>query len=498
MTFEAGYLIMVTMKVQLQINPNLTSKTGFLVLPIFEQEKPIFENDTIIQFLKENPDFGKPHETESLYCTDTKILLVGVGKKEKFNFETAQNFAGTAAKTLASKTKDLSLIPPTTGSFPLNQSIEAMVLGLELASHDPGLLYKSEKKPKKLDTAFILLDKNDSEYQESLKKSVVLAESINLARQLSDMPSNEMTPSYFLGVARKIARENKLKITVIDEKKAKLLGMGAFLAIAKGSDEPSYIVALEYTGSLRNKEKWGLVGKGITFDSGGISLKPDKGMNEMKYDMCGAANMLATILAVSKLKLKNNVVAVMALTENLPSGKASKPGDIVRSYSGKTVEIVSTDAEGRLVLMDALTFAQKDLKATKLIDMATLTGAMIVALGDFYSGVFGNNEEFSQQLIEAGKSTGEKFWEMPMDEIFDEMVKSDIADLDNIGKPGSMSGAASSIKGAKFLESVIENNRPWVHLDIAGPAWNNKPTSFASAGATGVGVKTLVELVRSS
>ncbi len=212
----------------------------------------------------------------------------------------------------------------------------------------------------------------------------------------------------------------------------------------------------------------------------------------MKYDMCGAASVMATMMIISKLGLKVNACGVMAVTENFPSGKAQRPGDIVKTYSGKTAEIYSTDAEGRLVLVDALTYAQRDLGATKLIDLATLTGAVIVALGSVYTGIMGNNPEFTKRVIEAGDKIGEKMWELPMHEEYNDLIKAPFADLLNVG---NQPRSAGTITGAKFLEAVIEDNRPWVHLDIAGTAWTTKPSVFAPQGATGVGIKTLINLI---
>jgi leucyl aminopeptidase len=218
-------------------------------------------------------------------------------------------------------------------------------------------------------------------------------------------------------------------------------------------------------------------------------------MHEMKYDMSGAAAVMNAIAVVSKLNLKANVVAVMAVTENFPGGKAQRPGDIVKTYSGKFAEILDTDAEGRLVLIDAVSYAQKDFKAKKIIDLATLTGAIIVALGDHITGVFGNNQEFSRKLIDTAEKFGDKMWEMPMHEEFNEMIKSDMADIANLGHGGSHRSAAGSTTGAKFIEAGIEEGTDWVHLDIAGTAWDMKPKPYRGGGATGVGVKTLVELV---
>lgn len=482
------------MKIQLVTKPLSEVSSEYLVLPIFEEGKAQF-NGFIADFLADYPKFGKPNEVQLLYSKNRKLLLVGAGKKSKFDFSALQNWAGIAVKQLITKTRKISLFIPEVAGLSAEETAQAIVIGAEVAAHDPSKTYKSEKEEVKLNTVELIVQRAQRGYQTGLKNGLIIAEGINLVRRLGDMPANEMTPTYFLNEAKRIAHENKLKITILDEKQAKRKGMGAFVGVAQGSDEPSYMIALEYSGNPRSKEKWGLVGKGITFDTGGLNLKTEKHMNEMHYDMCGAATALATILAAAKLDLRQNIVSVMAVTENFPSGKAQRPGDIVKTYSGKTAEIANTDAEGRLVLVDALSVAQKDFKVTKLVDIATLTGAIIAALGDFYTGAFGNNPKFTQNLIAVGSKVGEKIWEMPMDEVYDEMVKSDFADLYNLGKGGSVPGAASSIAGAKFLEAVVENDRPWIHLDIAGTATDMKPKPYRSLGATGVGVKTLIRLI---
>lgn len=482
------------MKVTIVSKPISSVAEDYLVLPVFENDKPQF-NGLVGEFLNENPKFGKVYETQLLYSPKRKILLVGAGKKERWDFDRMQNWAGTAAKFLLTKTKEAVLVPPLIETLSPDKMLEAIAIGLNIAESDPTQKYKSEKSENKFISVQILIEKVVKEHKEGLKSGNVLAEAINLVRTLGDMPANDMTPSYFLSVTRKIARANKLKLSVLNEKQAEKKSMGAFVGVAKGSAEAAYLIALEYGGDSRSKEKWGLVGKGVTFDSGGISIKPGEGMGEMKYDMCGAAAVLAAMQAISQLELKSNVVGVMAVTENLPSGKALKPGDIVKMYCGKTAEVVNTDAEGRLLLADGLTMVQKDFKATKLIDIATLTGAIIVALGDFYTGVFGNDPKFAQDLIMAGSRVGERYWQLPIDDIFDEMIKSHFADMTNIGHGGSNPRAAGAITGAKFIEKVVENGKSWLHLDIAGTAWDMKSRPYRNPGATGVGVKTLVELI---
>lgn len=486
------------MKIQLVTKPLSEIKTEYTVLPIFEGIKSEF-NGIVSDFLSDNPKFGKLFDFQLLYSKNKKLLLLGAGKKEKFNFAALQNWVGTAVKQLLSKTKQASIVLPEPAGLNSHEIGQAASIGAELASYDPASKYKSEYEAPKLNSLEIVIRRAEKGFQDGLKQGLIIAEAMNLVRNLGDMPANEMTPNYFLEVVKRLAKENKLKLTVLDEKMAKKKGMGAFTGVAQGSDEPSYMIALEYQGDSKVKDKWGLVGKGITFDTGGISIKPSSKMEEMKYDMAGAATVLATIGASAKLGLRTNIVSVMAVTENLPGGRAQRPGDIVRTYSGKTAEVLNTDAEGRLVLIDAVSFALKDFKATKLIDLATLTGAIVVALGGLYTGVFGNNSQLTKELIEAGRKAGEKFWEMPMDEEYGEMIKSDIADITNTGHggPGWSPGAAGGMIGAKFIEAGVEGNKPWVHLDIAGTAWDLSGTPYRSKGATGVGVKTLIKLISS-
>lgn len=485
------------MKIQLGTKPLSEIKDSYLVLPIFEETKEDYGQAVVKNFLTETSKFGKLFEIQVLYSANSKILLIGAGKKEKFEFITMQNLAGAAIRTLLRKTKSLSFVLPKQVNLSEEDRTYAASLGAEIAAFDPTRDFKSKHEPAMLINVEFLVDRAERGVQEGLKKGQIMAEAINLTRKLGDLPANIMTPTYFLDVAKKITKENKLKMTVLDERQAKRKGMGAFVGVAQGSEEPSFMIALEYTGDIKSKDKWAFVGKGITFDTGGLSIKPSSSMHEMKYDMSGAAAAMNAIATVAKLNLKVNVVAVMAVTENLPGGRAQRPGDIVKTYSGKFAEILDTDAEGRLVLIDAVSYAQKDFKAKKVIDLATLTGAIIVALGDNITGVFGNNAEFSKKFIEVAQKYGDKMWELPMDEEFDEMIKSEIADITNLGHGGSHRSAAGSSTGAKFIEAGIEEGTEWIHLDIAGTAWDMKPKPYRGIGATGVGVKTLVELVRS-
>jgi leucyl aminopeptidase len=268
------------------------------------------------------------------------------------------------------------------------------------------------------------------------------------------------------------------------------MGMGALLGVAKGSNQPPKLITLSYKGDKRSEKAVGFLGKGITFDSGGISIKPSEGMNEMKDDMAGAATVMTAVVAIAQLKPKINVTAVVPATENLPSGTALKPGDILKAMNGKTIEVVNTDAEGRLILADALSYAQK-LGLSSLIDLATLTGACRVALGTLYSGVFSNDQDLADKVLKAAKGTGEKMWQMPMPEEYKEQIKSEIADVKNIGNR-----YGGAITAALFLAEFAANT-PWVHIDIAGTASSTKESGYIVKGATGVGVRTLVELALS-
>jgi len=318
----------------------------------------------------------------------------------------------------------------------------------------------------------------------------VLAEATNLARDMVNEPANHMTPSHMAEIAAKLAESYRLELSVLEQEQMQELGMGALLGVSQGSQQPPKLIVLHYKGGDSTQLDVALAGKGVTFDSGGISIKPSEGMGEMKGDMAGGAAVMAAISAIAQLKPKINVAAIIPATENLPSGNALKPGDILTAMNGKTIEIISTDAEGRLILADALSYTKK-LDAKHMIDVATLTGACRVALGDVCSGAFGNNQELVDKVIAAGAEAGEPIWQMPMYEEYKEQNKSDVADIKNVG--GRYAGA---ITAAQFLAEFV-GDTPWVHLDIAGTSMSDKERAYLVKGATGVPVRTLVNLVLS-
>ncbi|WP_197085482.1 leucyl aminopeptidase [Cellvibrio sp. pealriver] len=310
-----------------------------------------------------------------------------------------------------------------------------------------------------------------------------IAKGVNLARELGDLPGNICTPTYLANEAKRLAhKQAKLSVNVLEEKQMKELGMGSLLSVAAGSDQPAKLIVLEYKGGTKKQAPIALVGKGITFDTGGISLKPGAGMDEMKYDMCGAASVLGTIQTLLELQLPINVVGVIAASENMPNGSATKPGDIVTSMSGQTIEILNTDAEGRLVLCDALTYTER-FKPKAVVDIATLTGACVIALGNHATGLFSNNDELAKALLKAGDEAADRAWHMPLWDDYQKQLDSNFADMANIG-----GREAGSVTAACFL-SRFAKKFPWAHLDIAGTAWR----SGGAKGATGRPVSMLVQ-----
>ena len=310
-----------------------------------------------------------------------------------------------------------------------------------------------------------------------------IAKGVNFARELGDLPGNICTPSHLANEAKRIARnQSKLSVSVLEEKQLKELGMGSFLSVSAGSDQPAKLIVLEYKGGNKKQAPIALVGKGITFDTGGISLKPGAGMDEMKYDMCGAASVLGTMQTLIELQLPINVVGVIAASENMPNGNATKPGDIVTSMSGQTIEILNTDAEGRLVLCDALTYTER-FKPKTVVDIATLTGACVIALGSHATGLFSNNDELAKELLKAGEESADRAWHMPLWDDYQKQLDSNFADIANIG-----GREAGSVTAACFL-SRFTKKFAWAHLDIAGTAWRSGGTK----GATGRPVSMLVQ-----
>ncbi|MBZ5670870.1 MAG: leucyl aminopeptidase [Acidobacteriia bacterium] len=418
----------------------------------------------------------------------SKLLIVGAGKREKFSERQLRHVVGTAVRNLRARgVRDLAWILGEAEP----RTVQAVVEGALLADYDADR-YRTERNGEKRIDRFELATGGEalpSEAKDALERGRIIAEAQNFTRDLVNEPSNRMTPTLLAACAEAMAVRCGLVCQVLGPAEIQALKMGAFWAVAQGSEEPARLIVVSYLpDGAPEQPVVGLVGKGITFDTGGISIKPSENMHEMKTDMAGGATMLGVMQVVAQLKPRIRVIALVPATENMPSGKAYKPGDVITSMSGKTIEILNTDAEGRLVLGDALTYA-KQLGCTVLIDAATLTGAVAIALGNITTGVFGWNQDWVNRVLAAARVAGEKMWQLPVDDDYRELYKSTIADLANTG--GRHGGA---ITAAMFV-GEFAGDTPWVHLDIAGTRWANEEKPYRAKGPTGHGVRTLVELL---
>ena len=420
-----------------------------------------------------------------------RIILVGVGKRSEVDAEKIRRAIGSVVKVLnriGCKQVTIALDTFSLDGISSENLGRAIAEGSLLASYKYRRKSDSEETPS-LDLLEIAAPNRRiaADIKKGVQLGCILATATNFARDLVNAPASEMTPTALSEQAKAIAEKRGLKCEVYDESWIEQVGMGALRAVSLGSDQPPRFIVMRYEGK-ENAPIIGLVGKGITFDSGGLCLKTAEGMLEMKGDMAGAAAVIAAMDAIAQLKPKVNVIACIPATENMPSGKAFKPGDILKTFVGKTVEVISTDAEGRLILADAIAYA-KHQGASTILDAATLTGAAIVALGPFCTGAFGNNEALVQEVIEAGKQAGEAIWAMPMFEDYRELIKSEVADIKNTGgRPGG------AITAAWFV-GEFAGDTPWVHLDIAPTFWSEKDSYYFVKGATGVMVRTFVQFV---
>jgi len=423
-----------------------------------------------------------------------RLLLVGGGKAKDFSSSDLRKVAGTALRFLKPrKIRSLALLLPEMPAAAAD-SVKAVIEGAYVGDFDADT-YKSDRKDQSVEEVTLLApaSADRAALEKAHAEARVVGESQNFTRELVNEPGNRMTPTMLADRARKMVAEvnsPSLTIEVLGPEKIRELKMGAFWSVAQGSDEPPQLIVMRYTPpGAPEKPVLGLVGKGITFDSGGISIKPADGMEKMKYDMAGGAAMLGAMRAIALLQPKVKVIGIVCATENMPSGKAQKPGDVQIAMSGKSIEIINTDAEGRLVLADGLAYARQ-LGATHLIDAATLTGAVVVALGGVNAGVFANNDEMYARFEKAEQRAWEKMWRMPLDDEYRELIRSGIADIKNTG--GRYGGAISA---AMFLKEFVEDT-PWIHLDIAGTAWTEENKSWIALGPSGIAVRSIVEFVK--
>ena len=421
-----------------------------------------------------------------------RLLLIGGGKAKTFSTSELRKIAGTAVRTIKGKDlKNFALAVPAGVSFSAEDAVKSIAEGALVGTFDADY-YKTDRKDQKINDLTVLAtaESDAKSLQAAIETGTIIGEAQNFTRDLVNEPGNRMTPTILADRAKKMCEETGLQCEIYGPDKIKELKMGAFWSVAQGSvEEPRLIIMRYEPAGAPEKPVLGLVGKGVTFDSGGISIKPSDGMEKMKYDMAGGASMIGAMRAIAQLKPNVRVIGIVCATENMPSGSAQKPGDVQIAMSGKSIEIINTDAEGRLVLADGLHYA-KQLGATHLIDAATLTGACVVALGMINVGIFSNDDEFYERFNKSLQASGEKMWRLPVDEEYRDMIKSNIADIVNSG--GRWGGAVTA---AMFLKEFV-GDTPWIHLDIAGVAWmeDNKP--WIAKGPSGTPVRSLVEFVR--
>ncbi len=463
----------------------LDAATGGLVRSILEAEE-----------LK-----GKEGETAYIHLPAAgeglkakRLLLVGAGERGDYKLAQVSQLAGAAVRHLRARSvKTVGFVARLEGAD-AERVAAAAGEGALIGLFEPDKYRTVDKEERTIDRFVVVSEGADAEaLRRGAERGRVIGESVNFARDLANEPGAYMTPTIMAERAQQIANEFGLEIDVLDQTRMEEEGMGALLSVARGSDQPPKMMILKYmpegkTSIAEGEDYLALVGKGITFDTGGISLKPGENMELMKYDMTGGATVLGVMRAIAQLKPSVPVLGVVPATENMPSGKATKPGDVVRAMSGKTIEVINTDAEGRLILADGVCYARK-LGATRVIDMATLTGAVSIALGDVNTGIMGTDQELINEVIESGREVGEKFWQLPLDKEYTKQIKSDIADIKNVG-----GRKAGTITAAAFIKEFADG-LSWAHLDIAGTAWGDEAKPFRAKGPTGIAVRTLLNYV---
>jgi len=468
-------------------------QTDVLILPVFKKWKsPLFitidrsMGGLLVEIIKKKPSLYEGG-TELVHVKGhaiKNVLLVGLGKTDELSSELLRKGGGRTVKALA----DYKMLRASLSVSDLieNQGdLFAFLEGFLLNSYvynrylgKPGKMYLRRLE---------ILKKPADKDHKALSRLRTICDSVDLVRDLVNTPANDLTPAKLAGIAKGLSARN-LKVSVFGLRDIKRFGMNAFHAVAKGSSEEPKFIVLEYRGGGK-KKPIALAGKAITFDSGGLSIKPSDGMEKMKYDMAGGAAVIGAMKAVSELKISANIIGLVPACENLPGSRATKPGDVVKAITGKTVEIVNTDAEGRLILADAIGYSKK-FAPKVIIDIATLTGACSVALGNEAIAMMGNDQAFMDLMKEASERSGERVWQMPLYDEFEEYIKSDIADVKNTG------GRTGSLISAGYFLKEFAEDRPWLHLDIASTAWNEKEKAYLPKGASGIGVRLLVEFVR--
>lgn len=451
--------------------------------------------DPIIREITESNEFRAKDGTISVVHNNVgsgikRALLLGMGDKKNLDPEKTRNLTGK----VVIKAKELGITEFVLIPFKNmdKEHLSAMVEGIKLSDYSFNN-YKRDEDRNDLNQVRILIINDMKNNQKIIQHSVVVSDAVLYTRDISNLPPNDCSPKDLVTFSKKLSENQKIKVRVIEKEEMKSYGFEGILAVGKGSASSPKLIVLEYPGSTKNRPIV-IVGKAVTFDTGGISIKPSEKMEEMKFDKCGGCNVLGIMKAVSDLGLDTNVIGIIPAVENMPSGTSYRPGDIIKMYNRKTVEVLNTDAEGRIILGDALSFAVKTFAPKAIIDMATLTGAAIIALGTNVAALVGNDDDLVTKILEYSNQTGEKIWQLPLFEEYKEQLKSSNADMKNIG--GRSAGA---ITAAAFLSNFVEDT-PWVHLDIAGTAWTQEGTkekSYNPKGATGFGIRTIVKYISS-
>jgi len=481
-----------------------------LAVAVFKDEKPTaaelkdldkLTGGLVSALIKAGEFKGEPGDTALVRFAPkgsvkaSRLLLVGVGEKADYKASDVAAVAGTATRFLRKRNLKSFALLPRCGADAKDVAQNAMQ-GFVTSQYELDKYKTKDKNENTVDSFVLCIDgAKPADLKDGLSRGQIIGESMNFTRDLANEPPNILTPTEMGKRAQDMAKKVGLKCEILDEAKMEKMGMGSLLSVSRGSAQPAKLITLRYTPAKNTGKKGellGLVGKGITFDTGGISIKPAENMDAMKYDMTGGATVLGTMRAIALLKPTVPVIGVVAAVENMPGGNASRPSDVVKAMNGKTVEILNTDAEGRLILADAVHYAETQ-GATRIVDMATLSGAVIIALGDINTGILGNDQAFVDEVIACAKEAGEEFWQLPVGKDYSRMIKSDIADVKNIGPRGK----AGTIIGAVFIQEFVDKAK-WAHLDIAGTAWADSVKPYQAKGPTAVAVRALLKLVENS
>ncbi len=491
------------MQIRISTDGPGTLEAGALVLPLFADQRldgstELWDRDLggmIADVVAAGEIGGKRGELSLLHVKDRKtrrVLVVGLGERKSFALCDLARYAGAAVRYLGKRgVRGIAFALPLEAQKQAAEAAAFVVEGALVGTMDTTTYRTEQEKPIVLEQIAVVAPAggrfDEAALSAGAERGRVLGEAVNFTRALALTPANDMTPRHLAAKAKDVADRHGLAFEALDEEQMEKRGMGAILGVSAGSAEPARMIVMRYDGDPSSDERLALVGKGLTFDSGGISIKPAENMHEMKYDMSGGAGVIGAMLAIAQLKPRLNVIGIVPASENLPGGKAVKPGDVLRAMNGKTIEVINTDAEGRLILADALCYA-RELGATRIVDCATLTGACVVALGHAASGTMSNDDAFVHSFLQLANQTGERYWRLPLYDDFSTAVKSEIADLRN-----SAGRAAGSETAGAFLQNFVASV-PWIHLDIAGTAYLDDPGPHMAKGPTGTPVRALVSL----